>query len=61
MLFALYLNDLESFLLSGGVETLDLEILTNELNLYLKLLILLYAHDSVILSNNKEHFQKCLI
>ena len=60
MLFALYLNDLETFLLSGGVETLDLEITTNELNLYLKLLLLLYADDTVILSNNKENFQKCL-
>ena len=52
MLFALYLNVLETFLLSGGVETLDLKIHTNELNLYLKLLILLYTEDTVILSNN---------
>ena len=37
MLFAPYFNDLESFLLSGGVETLNLEIATNELNLYLEL------------------------
>ena len=60
MLFALYLNDLETFLLSGGVETLDLELRTNELNMYLKLLLLLYADDTVIISNNKENFQKCL-
>ena len=42
MLFALYLNDIEAFLLSGGVETLGLELRTNELNMYLKLLLLLY-------------------
>ena len=60
MLFAIYLNDLEYFLLSGGVETLHLEILTNELNLYLKLLIRLYSDDTVIMSKNKINFQKCL-
>ena len=60
MLFALYLNDLESFLLSGGVETLNLEIATNELNLYLELLLLLYADETVIFSNNKENFKKGL-
>ena len=60
MLFAIYLNDLEYFLLSGGVKTLHLKILTNELTLYLKLLILLYANDTVIMSKNKINFQKCL-
>lgn len=60
MLFALYLNDLETFLLSSGVETLDLEIRNEELHLYLKLLLLLYADDTVIISNNAENFQKCL-
>lgn len=60
MLFALYLNDLESFLLSGGVETLDFELQTDELNLFLKILLLLYADDTVIVSNNKENFQLCL-
>ena len=60
VLFALYLNDLESFLLSGGVETLDFELLTDEINIYLKVLLLLYADDTVIFSNNEQNFQKCL-
>lgn len=60
LLFSLYLNDLETFLLSGGVESLDLEVITQELHIYLKLLLLLYADDTVIFSNDKENFQICL-
>ena len=60
LLFSLYLNDLESCLLSGGVESLQLEVITQELHIYLKLLLLLYADDTVIFSNDKENFQACL-
>ena len=60
VLFALYLNDLESFLLSGGVETLDFELLTDEINMYLKVLLLLYADDTVIFSNNEQKLPKML-
>ena len=60
VLYALYLNDLESFLLSGGVETLDFELLTDEINMYLKVLLLLYADDTVIFSNNEHNFKECL-
>ena len=35
-------------------------ILNDDLHLYVKLLMLLYADDSVIISNNAENFQKCL-
>ena len=60
VLFAIYLNDFESILLSGGVETLDFELLTDEINMYLKGLLLLYADETVIFSNNEQNFQKCL-
>ena len=60
MLFAMYLNDLENFLLSGGVETMNFEFFTDEFQIYLKLLLPLYADDTVIFSDNKENFQKCL-
>ena len=60
LLFSLYSNDLESFLLSGGVKSLELEVITQELHIYLKLLLLLYADDTVIFSNDKENFQTCL-
>ena len=60
LLFSLYLNDLENFIISGGVSSIDLEIISNETHVYLKLLILLYADDTIIFSNDKENFQKAL-
>ena len=60
LLFSLYLDDLENFIISGGVDSIDLEIRTNELFVYIKLLILLYADDTIIFSNDKENFQKAL-
>ena len=56
----MYLNDLENFIISGGVSSIDLEIISNETHVYLKLLILLYADDTIIFSNDKENFQKAL-
>ena len=60
LLFSLYLNDLETFITSGGVNSIDLEIISDEIHVYLKLLILLYADDTIIFSNDKENFQKAL-
>ena len=48
----MYLNDLESYILSAGVEPINLEYQNDHALLYLKLLILLYADDTVIFSNN---------
>ena len=44
LLFAIYLNDLESFLSSSGSDGQSL----------------LYADDTVIFSDDKSDFQKCL-
>ena len=60
LLFSLYLNDLENFIISGGVDTIDLDFIAQENHLYLKLLILLYADDTIIFSNDKNNFQKAL-
>ena len=60
LLFSMYLDDLENFIISGGVDSINLEIRTNEIHVYLKLLILLYADDTIIFSNNKTNFQKAL-
>ena len=54
LLFSMYLNDLENFILSGGVNTIDLEIISEEVHVYIKILIILYADDTIIFSNDKE-------
>ena len=42
------------------LNSIDLEIISDEIHVYLKLLILLYADDTIIFSNDKENFQKAL-
>ena len=57
-LFALFINDLESFLLQYGCN--PIEVPGSDLQTFLKLLITLYADDTVLLANTKEGLQKCL-
>ena len=60
LLFSLYLNDLETFIIFGGVNSIVLEVVSNESRIYLKLLILLYADDTIIFLDDKDNFQKAL-
>ena len=58
-LFSLFLNDLETFLQEKniiGLESLT-EDLENQLDIYLKLFILLYADDTVVLSESRSDLQ----
>jgi len=58
LLFSLYVNDLENFLLMRGSSTLNFDYkVCNDL---LKLMVLMYADDTVILSNTKLGLQKAL-
>ena len=62
-LFSLYINDLEEFLVEKdivGLQTISKEI-EDELLLHLKLLILFYADDTVILAESADDLQKALI
>jgi hypothetical protein len=58
-LFSLFSNDLETFLQAKNVT--DLESISSELehqlNIYLKLFIILYADDTVILSESESDLQ----
>lgn len=61
-LFALFLNDVESFLKTSnniGVSTISNEI-EHELGILLRLLIILYADDTVLLSETPEDLQNQL-
>lgn len=61
-LFALFLNDVESFLITTnniGVSTISYEI-EHELGILLRLLIILYADDTVLLSETPEDLQNQL-
>lgn len=61
-LFALYLNDLQQFLEERdlcGVQSISSD-LENELMVYFKIFLLLYADDTVLLSENSDDLQEIL-
>lgn len=61
-LFALYINDLENFLQEKGIVGLQsvTESIEVELMMYLKLLILLYADDTVLMAESADDLQCAL-
>ena len=61
-LFALYINDLESFLHENNVHGLSVvnSIVEKELGLYIKLLVLLYADDTLLLAENQQALEHSL-
>ena len=60
VLFSLYLNDLESYLLSHSCKGIDIEANTADIYFYIRLLVLLYADDTVILAENSDDLQNSL-
>ena len=60
VLFALFLNDLESFLSSHNCSGIDIELASDDVYCYLKLFVLLYADDTVILATDEKSFQHSL-
>ena len=55
--FALFLNDLESFLCDESCNGVNFEFQCEEIALYLKLLVLLYADDTVVLVQIRRNFK----
>ena len=59
-LFNLYLNDLERYLDLNNVQGIPCETTDEQLHVYLKIFILLYADDTVILSESRNDLQAAL-
>ena len=57
VLFALFLNDLESFLNQNSCNGIDLEIPDEPISRYIKMFVLLYADDTAIFGTSEENFQ----
>ena len=60
VLFALFLNDLESFMHSNSCSCINLEFVSDSIYIYLRLFVLLYADDTVIFGVDETNFQKNL-
>ena len=63
LLFSLFLNDLEQFLKQHGCRPLELPISNNDLSLamYLEIFVLLYADDTVLLSETRDGLKQSLL
>ena len=59
-LFNLYLSDLEAYLHQNKVPGITCETDSDDLYIYLKIFILLYADDTVILSESRTDLQLAL-
>ena len=60
VLFALFLNDLESSLCDKSCNGVNFEFQYDNITLYLKLLVLFYADDTVIFGTDEKEFQNNL-
>ena len=60
ILFSIYLNDLNQFLMSRSVNGLSVDVDTPEIHHYLKLLILLYTDDTVLFGASAKDLQHSL-
>lgn len=59
ILFSIYLNDLASYLQTGN-DGIKIENPSLEFDTYLQLFVLLYADDTIIVSDNPKSFQNLL-
>lgn len=60
LLFALYVNDLEDFLKQNGAIGIDVNCTIENVEGLVKLLVLLYADDTVILADSPTNLQRCI-
>ena len=57
-LFALFINDIEEFLTQNDCD--PIQGTGADIHTYLKILVTMYADDTVLFANSKENLQKCL-
>ena len=60
VLFSMYLNDLENFLQESQINGISLDIINDEITHFSKLVVLLYADDTVLLADNEQELQNSL-
>ena len=60
LLFSLFLNDLEMYLINNQCDGITIDYADDDIFVFLKLLILLYADDTVILAEDEAKLQNSL-
>ena len=61
ILFSLYLNDIENHLMHDPNAGLEMDCADDNIAIYLRLIVLLYADNTVILASNEHDLQRALI
>ena len=59
-LFSIFLNDLEAYLSANNVSGITCDVNNDEILIFLKIFVLLYADDTVIFSENETDLQHAL-
>ena len=60
LLFSMYVNDLNSFLMSKGLNGAISKLNSEDIYIYLKIMILLYADDTVLFSDSESDMKHSL-
>ena len=60
ILFSMFLNDLEDHMDADNLDGITLDFNTDELFVFTKLYVLLYADDTIIVADNETFFQQSL-
>lgn len=60
VLFSLFLNDLEDYLIADRIKGISVDCVNEDLYFFIKVFVLLYADDTVILAESAEELQKSL-
>lgn len=60
LLFAIYMNDLENFMRLNGCTGIDIDMHDENVLIFIKLFVLLYADDTIVMSDNIKDFQEML-
>ena len=60
LLFAIFLNDLESILLHRGLSGIKIDLNDNDIMVYMKLFTLLYADDTILMAKSPTDIQQCI-
>lgn len=60
ILFSIFLNDLETYLQSNDNPGVEIECCNEDIYFFTKLIVLLYADDTVLIADSPENLQKCI-
>ena len=60
ILFSMYLNNLETYFEVERINGVTIDFNADDIAVYFKLYVMLYADDTIIVSDNAESFQFCL-